>query len=124
MFEGQSASQMPELVGLTAINHHDAPHTAHVRLELDGESVYQESEQIAAGGSDDPRGAVFSDYPTVPEPYVLSAWLDDRPEAEARTLDFASFDTECLGVSLDIGTYGRDVENPGLSIYYTRNCRF
>ncbi|AGN01005.1 hypothetical protein L593_05280 [Salinarchaeum sp. Harcht-Bsk1] len=115
---------MPEFVGLTAINHHDAPHTAHVRLELDDETVYRKSKQIAAGGSRDSRAAVFSDYPTAAEPYVLSAWRDDHPEAEAMTLDFASFDTECLGASVQIGTFGSDVENPELAIYYTTNCRF
>lgn len=122
MFESQSESQMPELVDFTAFNYHDTPHTVHVRLELDGETVYRESKQIAAGGSDDAQAAVFSDYPTVAEPYVLSAWRDDRPETGAMTIDFASFDTECLGVMVNIGTYGRDVENPRLSIFYTSNC--
>jgi len=120
----QSASQTPEFVDFTAINYHDAPHTVHVRLELDGETVYRESKQIAARGSDDTQGAVFTDYPTAAEPYVLSAWRDDHPEAEAMTLDFASFDTECLGASVQIGTFGSDVENPELAIYYTTNCRF
>ncbi|WP_248516680.1 hypothetical protein [Salinarchaeum laminariae] len=121
-FGDQSTSQTPKFIDLTAINLHDAPHTAHVRLELDGETVYRESKQMAASELDHSRGAVFSEYPTTAEPYVLSAWRDDRPETDARTLDFASFDTECLAVQLMIGTYGRNVETPRLAIYYGFNC--
>lgn len=124
MFESQTQSQVPQLVNFYAINYHDEPHTVHVRLELDGETVYRESKQTAASELEATKGAVFSDYPTATEPYVLSAWRDDRPEADARTLEFASFDTECLGIQVNIGTYGRNTENPVLSIHFSTNCRF
>jgi hypothetical protein len=122
MFESQTESRTPRLVELTALNLDDSPHTFHVRLELDGETVYRESEQVAAGGSEDPRAAEFSGYPTQAEPYVLSAWRDDQPEAGAKTLDLASYDAECLGVDVRFGTYGSDAENPRLAIFHTTNC--
>lgn len=121
-FESQTEPQIPRLVELTALNLDDAPHTFHVRLELDGETVYRESERVTAGEPEDPRATEFSDYPTRVEPYVLSAWRDDHPETGAKTLDFASYDAECLGLDVQFGTYGSDAENPRLAILHTTNC--
>lgn len=117
-------SQTPRLVDFNVLNFHDEPHTVHVRLDLDGETVYRESKQLAAvTEEDDSEGAVLSDYPMTAEPYLLSAWRDDQSESDARPLDFASFDTECLGVDVQVGTYGVETESSRLSIHYTTNCR-
>lgn len=119
---GQTESQVPRLVDLTAVNLDDAAHDIHVRLELDGETVYRESSQVPAAGANEARGVEFTDYPTMAEPYVLSAWRDDSQEAEARSLDFGSFDTECLGVNIHVDANASDVENSGLSIFHTTDC--
>jgi hypothetical protein len=118
----ESESGAPRLVDLTALNYDDEPHTFHVRMELDGETTYRESKRVKAAGPDDPRGAVFTGYPEESESYVVSMWRDDQPETEARTLDFAEFDSECLGVEVKLGTYGESDDEPDLSIFYTSNC--
>lgn len=122
LFGSQTESQVPRLVNLTAVNLDDAAHDIHVRLDLDGETVYRESSQVPAARANEARGIEFSDYPTMAEPYVLSAWRDDSQEAEARSLDFASFDTECLGVNIHVDANASDVENSGLSIFHTTDC--
>jgi hypothetical protein len=123
LLESQTGSQIPRLIGLAVLNYDDAPHTVHLQLELEGETVYRRSEQIAGSEPNDSEGALFSEYPTASEPYVLSAWCADRPKATVSILDFSSFDAECLGVTVYIGSYGVDTENPRLAIYFSTNCR-
>lgn len=118
----ESDEEIPRLVELTALNLDDEPHTFHVRMELDGETAYRESKRVEAASPDDPRGATFTGYPEDSGNYVLSAWRDDRDETEARTLDFAEFDSECLGVEVKFGTHGNDADEPYLAIFHTSNC--
>lgn len=118
----RSRSETPRLVELTALNLDDEPHAFHVRIEIDGETVYRKSKRVPAGGTDEPRGVEFAGYPTRSRPYVLSAWRDDQPASEAATLDFADFESECLGVEVQFGTYGTDAANPRLAILHTTNC--
>jgi hypothetical protein len=118
----ESSSEAPRLVELTALNLDDEPHTFHIRMELDGETAYRESKRVEAASPDDPQGAVFTEYPEKPGAYTLSVWRDDQGEAEARTLDFAAFDTECLGVEVKLGTHGESDDEPNLAIFQTSNC--
>ncbi|WP_129112860.1 hypothetical protein [Halegenticoccus tardaugens] len=108
---------------MSALSFDDEPHTFHVRIELDGETVYRESERIEATDPDDPVGAVFDGFPTKPNPYLLSTWLDDRPEKTARTLDFAEYDTECLGLNIQAGTYDDEAGGDRFAIAHTTNCK-
>ncbi|WP_129112859.1 hypothetical protein [Halegenticoccus tardaugens] len=119
---GGSDRKTPRLVELGATSFDDEPHTFHVRIELDGETVYRDSERLEAASSDDPVGTWFTGFPTKSNAYLLSTWLDDRPEKTAQTLDFAEYDTECLGVDVRVGTYDGGTDDDRVSIFYTKNC--
>ncbi|UPW01862.1 hypothetical protein M0R88_07145 [Halorussus gelatinilyticus] len=121
-FGGESESTTPQLVELTALNQDDEPHKVHVRIEREGETVYRESKRVEADGPNGSGAAVFTGYPTRSGPYVLSAWRDDRQERQADTLDFAEFDSECLGVVAQLGQSGTDTDDPRLAIFHTTNC--
>ncbi len=119
--KGTSASY-PRLIDLSATNLDDEPHTFHVLIEVNGETVYRDSKSVAAP-KDELKAAVFTGYPTKPKPYEVYAWKDNKSKEDARTFDFAEYDSACLGLELQIGEYGSDSSNPHLAIYHTTNCQ-
>lgn len=120
-FGEESEPDVPRLIDLVALSFHTEPHTFHVRLELDGEIVYEDSRAVEAASPDEEEGAVFEGYPEAPEPYVLSVWLDDT-ESTTRTLEFADYDADCLAVNVFYGRYGEPPENATLRLYTATNC--
>lgn len=120
-FSEESESQTPRLIDLVALSYDTQAHTFHVRLELDGEPVYEQAEPVDAASPEDSEGAVFTRYPEEPKPYVLSAWIDDD-ESTTRTLDLASYEAECLAVNLFYGRYGEPPEDATLGIATATNC--
>lgn len=111
----------PRLLELSVESYHTEPHTFHVRLKLDGETVYEDEERVDAANPEDATGARFTGYPEDAKPYVLSVWMDGD-ESTARTLDFASIDEECLVVRTFYGSYKQPPEDAQLEIWTHNNC--
>ena len=120
-FAGRETKNYPRLGELKALNVDDESHTVHVRVELDGETVYRQSKRLqsADGGA---VAVLFADYPSNPGAYEVYAWKDKQSRSDAQSLDLAGFDADCVGVQVKIGTYGAETEEPHLSIYSTTNC--
>ena len=121
-FSGQTEVEPPRLIDLIATNFTPDPHTFHVRMDLQDETVYRESKHMEAASPDDPRAAVFTDYPAQPNPYVFYTWVDEQPETEAQSLDFTEKNAECVGINVQFGRYKSGVQDPSVSIFSTTNC--
>ena len=121
-FGEDSEPVVPRLIDLVVLSFHTEPHTFHVRLELDGETVYEDARAVEAASPDEEEGAGFDGYPEEREPYELSVWLDDD-ESTTRTLEFADYDAECLAVNAFYGRYEEPPENATLRLYTATNCR-
>ena len=123
---GNESSTTPQFGSLWVQNFDHRPHTVHVMIREGGDVVYwRTKEATAASESQESGGVVFEEYPTEPGEYELFVRLDDGRRSEWRTFDFGEFDASCIGLTIQIGSYGGD--NPGeLSIWYTTNpweCR-
>ncbi|WP_458207644.1 hypothetical protein [Haladaptatus sp. NG-SE-30] len=102
------------------MNFDDEPHTVHVLLRRDGETVYRKSLRLKAGRSDDPSEGTFDGYPAESGADVLYAWRDDQPEDQRRKLDFREYETECIGFQIHVGYFGEPTSR--VSIWKTTNC--
>jgi hypothetical protein len=106
----QSQTRLGEIV---LVNLDESTHTAHVRVQSSGTTLYETSTEVPQSGDGQPVITQDDGLPTEPRKYIVSATLDDENDAIERT--YPTKGGDCYSVTVRVGTDGRFRDMPSES---------
>lgn len=129
-FGRNKTTEDTRLEGLQVVNFDHEPHTIHVEVTEDNETVYDDAIDIPAADEDSTEWGdggwgegVFEEYPTEPGAYAIHTWRSDQSREDQQTLDLREYDHECAEMMIYIGDPDRGEITSELSIWRTFDCR-